>query len=191
MTPSSIVKDLDPAVERIIMRCLQRDPDRRPASALAVAAALPGGDALADALAAGETPSPALIAAAGEKEALGVWPGLLMLTASVVGVLALRVDLLARVGRGTQPAGPGPCGPDRSRGPVGPNARIRGTAAGRRGSVSVQWGLSGLGTADAPHARSVGGAANGVSFAAAVLVPHQPRRHDAIRVLLRHAAIRP
>ena len=64
-TPSSIVRDLDPAIERVILRCLERDPDRRPASALAVAAALPGGDPLAAALAAGETPSPELLVAAG------------------------------------------------------------------------------------------------------------------------------
>src|SRR5262249_6558749 len=38
-TPSAIVRDLDPAVERIILRCLARDPDQRPASALAVAVA--------------------------------------------------------------------------------------------------------------------------------------------------------
>jgi hypothetical protein len=69
-TPSSIVKDLDPAVERVILRCLDRDPARRPVSALAVAAALPGADPLAAALAAGETPSPDLLAAAGETEAM-------------------------------------------------------------------------------------------------------------------------
>jgi serine/threonine-protein kinase len=57
-TPSSHLSGLDPAVERVILRCLERDPKDRPASALAVAAALPGGDALAAALAAGETPSP-------------------------------------------------------------------------------------------------------------------------------------
>lgn len=68
--PSSWVKDLDPAVERIIMRCLEQDPGARPTSALAVAAALPGGDPLAAALAAGETPSPELVAAAGEKAGL-------------------------------------------------------------------------------------------------------------------------
>jgi hypothetical protein len=59
-TPSSHLGGLDPAVERVILRCLERDPKDRPASALAVAAALPGGDALAAALAAGETPSPHL-----------------------------------------------------------------------------------------------------------------------------------
>src|SRR6185436_18864128 len=40
-TPSSIVHDLDPAVERVILRCLEKDPQRRPASALTVAASLP------------------------------------------------------------------------------------------------------------------------------------------------------
>jgi serine/threonine-protein kinase len=68
--PSSHVKDLDPAVERAIFRCLERDPDRRPATALQVAAALPGGDPLAAALAAGETPSPEMVAAAPKEGAL-------------------------------------------------------------------------------------------------------------------------
>ena len=56
--PSSHLSGLDPVVERVILCCLERDPKDRPASALAVAAALPGGDALAAALAASETPSP-------------------------------------------------------------------------------------------------------------------------------------
>lgn len=63
---SSIVGGIDAAVERAIERCLDPDPKKRPGSALAVAAALPGGDPLAAALAAGETPSPELVAAAGE-----------------------------------------------------------------------------------------------------------------------------
>jgi len=69
-SPSSLVRDLDPGVERVILRCLEPDPAMRPASALAVAAALPGGDPLAAALAAGETPSPQMVAAAGEVEGL-------------------------------------------------------------------------------------------------------------------------
>ena len=66
--PSTIVKDLDPLMERVILRCLEKDPAKRPSSALQVSAALPGGDPLAAALAAGETPSPEMVAAAGEKE---------------------------------------------------------------------------------------------------------------------------
>jgi protein kinase-like protein len=83
-TPSSIVRDLDPGVERVILRCVDRDPDKRPASALAVAAALPGGDPLAAALAAGETPSPEVLAAAAETEAFPVLRGLALVAAFLV-----------------------------------------------------------------------------------------------------------
>ena len=41
-TPSSVLHDIDPGVERVVLRCLERNPARRPASALAVSAALPG-----------------------------------------------------------------------------------------------------------------------------------------------------
>ncbi len=68
--PSALVKDLDPLIERVILRCVDKDPEKRPVSALQVAAALPGGDPLAAALAAGETPSPEMVAAAGTKEGL-------------------------------------------------------------------------------------------------------------------------
>ena len=67
---SSIAAEIDPAVEKAIRRCLDPDPAKRPASALMVAAALPGGDPLAAALAAGETPSPELVAASGKTEGL-------------------------------------------------------------------------------------------------------------------------
>jgi hypothetical protein len=62
---SSVVREIDPAVERVIGRCLEDDPSARPPSARAVIASLPGGDPLAAALAAGETPSPEMVAAAG------------------------------------------------------------------------------------------------------------------------------
>jgi hypothetical protein len=63
--PSRFVEGLDPAVERVILHCLERDPKRRPSSAVFVRAALPGGDAIAVAVARGETPAPALVAEAG------------------------------------------------------------------------------------------------------------------------------
>ena len=88
-TPSAIVRDLDPAIERVILRCLAKDPDQRPPSALTVAASLPGGDPVAAALAAGETPSPAMLVAAGESEALGVGRGVAAVSFVVAGVLLI------------------------------------------------------------------------------------------------------
>jgi serine/threonine-protein kinase len=87
--PSSVVRDLDPTVERVILRCIEHDPALRPGSALAVAAALPGGDPLAAALAAGETPSPEMIAAAGETSAFRPLVGLSLFAAVIVGLLAV------------------------------------------------------------------------------------------------------
>ena len=84
--PSSLVKDLDPAVERVILRCLEADPANRMSSALSVAAALPGGDPLAAALAAGETPSPQMVAAAGETTGLRPRTAILCLAAAIVGL---------------------------------------------------------------------------------------------------------
>lgn len=87
--PSEIVRDLDPAIDRAILRCLERDPRARPASALAVAAALPGGDPLAAALAAGETPSPEMVAAAGETDAIKPMPALAGVVTTLVFVAAV------------------------------------------------------------------------------------------------------
>jgi serine/threonine-protein kinase len=67
---TSVAADVDPTVEKVIRRCLEPDPAKRLGSALAVAAALPGGDPLAAALAAGETPSPEMVAAAGTVEGM-------------------------------------------------------------------------------------------------------------------------
>jgi predicted Ser/Thr protein kinase len=89
--PSSLVKDLDPAVEHVILQCLEADPAARPASALAVAAALPGGDPLAAALAAGETPSPQMVAAAGETTGLRLPFAVGWLSVAIVGLLAFCV----------------------------------------------------------------------------------------------------
>ncbi len=64
-SPGELVDGMDPAVERLIMRCLEMEPDSRPARVLEVMAGLPGGDPLAAMLKAGEMPSPELVAASG------------------------------------------------------------------------------------------------------------------------------
>src|SRR5213080_487912 len=87
--PSTLVRDLDPLIERVILRCLESDPDKRPASALQVAAALPGGDPLAAALAAGETPSPEMVAASGETEGMRPHLAAFLLALTLVGLIAL------------------------------------------------------------------------------------------------------
>jgi hypothetical protein len=89
--PSTFVRDIDPAVESAILRCLADDPQERPASALMVSAALPGGDPLAAALAAGETPSPQVVAAAGEMAGMPVRVALLALAAALIGLIAFVV----------------------------------------------------------------------------------------------------
>ena len=95
-TPSSHVKDLDPLVEKVIMRCVEKDPRKRPSTVLDVAAALPGGDPLAAALAAGETPSPEMVAAAHIEGTLAPAIALPLLAAVVIG-LALVVFLSGKV----------------------------------------------------------------------------------------------
>ena len=108
-SPSSLVEGLDPAVERVIQRCMEADPRLRPTSALAVAAALPGGDPLAMALAAGETPSPEMVAAAGEEGSLrpaAIAACLAVILAAVFGAAALAmrgtVLSLARPAKATE-----------------------------------------------------------------------------------------
>src|SRR5439155_20570348 len=71
---------------------LGKDPARRPASARQLAAALPGGDPLAAAIAAGETPSPEMVAAAGGEGALAprrAWTLVAALVVAMGAVLAL------------------------------------------------------------------------------------------------------
>jgi len=100
--PSTLVRDMDPAVERAILRCLTEDPQERPPSALMVSAALPGGDPLAAALAAGETPSPQVVAAAGEMAGMPVRRALIAAAVALVGLVACfvigsRISVAARM----------------------------------------------------------------------------------------------
>ena len=93
--------DLAAEVDRVIRRCLAEDPTKRPASALAVSAALPGGDPLAAALAAGETPSPEMVAAAGDADSipvstLGICAALILAGLVVAAVLGGKSNLLAK-----------------------------------------------------------------------------------------------
>jgi len=87
-SPSTLVRDLDPLIERVILRCLELEPEKRPSSALQVAAALPGGDPLAAALAAGETPSPEMVAAAGATEGIRPRLGLALVAIVLVSLVA-------------------------------------------------------------------------------------------------------
>jgi serine/threonine-protein kinase len=94
--PSSLVKEIDPLVERVILRCLEKDPKDRPTSALQVAAALPGSDPLQAALAAGETPSPEMVAAAHKEGSLRPAVAFGLISAFIV-LLALAVWLAGKV----------------------------------------------------------------------------------------------
>jgi serine/threonine-protein kinase len=94
--------EVDRPIAAVIEKCLARDPAARPASARAVLAALPGGDALDAAVAAGETPSPAMVAAASEKGELSrvaAWSCLLLVILGSIGIAALtmRTTLRGRV----------------------------------------------------------------------------------------------
>lgn len=83
--------ELDPVVDRVVQRCLDPDPQRRAATALAVSAALPGGDPLAVALEAGETPTPEMVAAAGEKYGMSVHAAAGWFAVACIGLIAVAL----------------------------------------------------------------------------------------------------
>src|SRR5262249_1271293 len=85
--PSSHISGLNPAIETTILKCLAVDPAERPQSADSVLLGLPG-DALAAALAAGETPSPRMVADAGEVGLIRPWVAAAIL-AAILALLAV------------------------------------------------------------------------------------------------------
>jgi Protein kinase domain len=106
--PSHYVKGLDPLIERVILRCLEKDSGKRPASALQVAATLPGGDPLGAAIAAGETPSPETVAAAGELVSMSKAISLVLLAAVLLAIatsafLARYATVLGSIHGGKSP----------------------------------------------------------------------------------------
>jgi len=87
---ASSARLIEPQVEEVLLQCLDEDPAARPASARSILALLPGGDPLEAALAAGETPSPELVAAAGRKgdlSAATAWACLVAVLAGIVMVM--------------------------------------------------------------------------------------------------------
>ncbi len=83
--------EVDPAVERVIHRCLARNPADRPASARVVQDALPGGNPLQAAIALGVTPSPEMVAAdsrVGDLHPAAAWACLL---AGLAGLAAVTI----------------------------------------------------------------------------------------------------
>ena len=88
-SPSAHVASLNPIIERAILRCVAPDPAQRPRSASSLAAALPGGDPLEMAKAAGETPSPEMVAHSGGRGELRVSVAVGCLAVVLVGLAAV------------------------------------------------------------------------------------------------------
>ena len=82
--------EIDPQTQKIVSSCLSLEPDQRPASALSVAAAIPGKTSLDATLALGETPSPEMGAAVGDKT-LSARISLAMIVGIMMGVVVIGV----------------------------------------------------------------------------------------------------
>lgn len=86
LRPSAIVPDIQPAVEQAILRCLDPDPEARPASVHEIVRELPSFDPIAAALAAGETPSAGMVAASASKGDLSASVAWTLLGTAIAGL---------------------------------------------------------------------------------------------------------
>jgi hypothetical protein len=87
--PSDICADIGEGVQRIILQCLEADPALRPEAAYTVMVAMPGGDPLAAAIAAGKTPSPSLVAASGSRSGMRAGVAIACLGTALLGLLVV------------------------------------------------------------------------------------------------------
>ena len=85
--PPSTITRLPSEIDEMILRCLERKPVRRARSAAEVATVFPSRDPIDAALAAGETPSPAMVAASEKVGDLSVRSGWSFLAAGLMSLL--------------------------------------------------------------------------------------------------------
>jgi serine/threonine protein kinase len=88
---SGLVPGIDPAIDNIVLACLEKDPSRRPLSALHMAAVFSGGDPLTLAIAEGKTPSPEMVAGASKEGSISSAQGALLLGTVALGILAIAL----------------------------------------------------------------------------------------------------
>ena len=80
---------LQPVIERLIIKCLDENPEQRPRSARDILAWLPGRDAIEEAVAAGETPSPRSVAEWTIPATLSGRAAVLMFGSAALGLAAI------------------------------------------------------------------------------------------------------
>ena len=85
-SPSEVCDGVDPHVERVLVKCLQDSIHQRPASVSEIIGFLPGADPIAAALAAGRTPTPAVVASAGGTGALSATQACIMTILGLIGL---------------------------------------------------------------------------------------------------------